>query len=400
MTRASLIIHLSVLHVLRFVLNIIPKQNNLILFSSWFGKKYADSSKYIYEYLLTNSSYKVKWYTLDKSIYKELKSKGLPVVFGNSLKGVYYQLRAKMLVSSIQLSDYNQFFLHKCIFLDLDHGFSLKQVGFAIPGTDREIITYLMQIRRGIDYWMSAPTKWCMEKIQECYHVDPDHIVKCNKPRTDVLFDKALREGKNELVETIKKGRKAIVWMPTHRSCGDVAMPVSKLLDLKRIQSICEEKNIVFIIKKHFYHKNEIEYLDNYPNIYDLTNEDLDSQVILSQADALISDYSSSYIEYLILDRPIILYAYDKEEYLKDERDLYIKLEENTSGEVVITKEALSNSIERISNDWYDSPFAEGRNRAIELYFDRTIQGGNYRAYVKNVIDELMSGNYHPNWAS
>lgn len=398
MTNFSYIAHISILYVIRAICKLIPKKSNLILFSSWFGQKYADSSKYMFEYLLNNGPYCVKWCTCNKNLYAQLKKEKKPVVYTNSLTGIWNQIRAKMFISSIQLYDFNMFLLHNSVFFDLDHGFSLKQVGFAIPGADINLIKYQMAIRRGIDYWMSASTIFCKEKIQECYAIDSDHIVKCNKPRTDVLFDESLRRNKNDIVESIKNGRKAVVWMPTHRSCGEIKMPVEKLFNLDSIQKICEQHNFVFIIKKHFYHKNEKDDLSKYSNIYDLTGEDIDSQVILSQADALISDYSSSYIEYLVLDRPIILYTYDKDQFLANERDLYIKLEDNTAGEIVTTKEAFTNSIARISNDWYDTQYAEGRKKARDLYFDNTISGGDYRAFVSGIIDKLIVGKYTPNW--
>lgn len=43
-------------------------------------------------------------------------------------------------------------------------------------------------------------------------------------------------------------------------------------------------------------------------------------------ADMLISDYSSAYVDYSILGRPMFCFAYDKEEY-EEKRGLYIDLE-------------------------------------------------------------------------
>lgn len=398
MNKFSYYIHILLLYFIRAISFLIPKNRNLILFSSWFGEKYADSSKYMYEYLLEHSQYSIKWYSSDKGIYEDLKKKGLPVVYGKTIVGVWYQMRAKMLVSSIQLFDYNQFFIHRCIFFDLDHGFALKQVGFAIPEYNVYMHKYLMAIRRGIDYWMSAPTNWSMDKVRICYEINSDHIVRCNKPRTDVLFDDSLKKGVNEIVDKIKGGRKAVVWMPTHRGCGETKMSVDNLFDLNGIQKLCEERNFVFIIKKHYYHKHEKEELDQYENIFDLTGEDLDSQVILSQADVLVSDYSSSYIEYLVLDRPIVLYAYDKDLFVESERDLYIKLEDNTAGEIVTSKTDFLKSLSRISQDWYDLSFADGRKKARELYFDNSIPVGQYRYHVSTVIEKMLQGKYCPDW--
>ena len=399
MTNSSFFIHSILVRGLKIILRFIPKEKGLILFSAWFGQKYADNTRYTFETMLSKEEYRVKWYTVNKELYKELKSKSIPVVYGRSLVGIWQQIRAQMLVSTIQFGDFNQYFLSNCIYLDLDHGFSLKEVGLAIPGTDGNYIKFQLLLRDHIDYWMSASSHFCMEKICECYKIEPAHVVKCNKPRTDVLFDKELREGKNILIDKIKDGRKAIVWMPTHRSCGDVKMPASQIFDLTKMEMLCKERDFVFIIKKHFYHREETEDFSKYPHIFDVTQEDVDAQVILSQSDALISDYSSSYIEYLILDRPIILYAYDKEEYLKNERGLYIPLSENTAGEVVFNSDSLLNSVERITEDWYDRTYAEGRHKARDLYFDAAVPTGRYREQAQEVIVQLMKGTYKPEWS-
>lgn len=399
MTRFSYLIHALLINIIRIVINFIPKKKGFILFSAWFGEKYADNSRYTFEYMLRQGKYSVKWYTINKALYEELNQRKIPVVYGRSICGIWQQIRAQALVSAVQFSDFNNYFIGKCKYIDLDHGFSLKQVGLAIPGTGKYNIKYEMLLRKGVEYWMSASTQFCMEKIRECYWVSDSQIIKCNKPRTDVLFDINLKSGKNQIVDEIKDGRKAIVWMPTHRNCGDVPLPVSEIFDLQQLNEVCKKNDIVFFIKKHFYHNKEREELSQFSNIIDITAENIDAQVILSQADALVSDYSSSYIEYLILDRPIILYAFDKESFLKFDRDLYIPLEENTAGEVVYTKEKFISSIQRISNDWYDTSFVDGRHKARDLYFDNTVEPGTYREKAANIIEQVLNDRYSPTWS-
>lgn len=383
---------------LKGVLTFIPKDNKLILFSAWFGKKYADSSMYEFEYLLNNSDYKVYWYTRDIDIFNDLKRRGIPVLYSKTLKAIWYQIKAKVLVTAIQTDDFNPYFFRNCICIDLDHGFVIKQVGFKIPTISKRYIEFRHLLWWGMDFRFTASTDFCRKAIEDSFGVNKERIIKCNKPRTDALFDKELQSGKNVNVDLIKKGRKSIVWMPTHRSSGAKTMNIEKLLDLDTLQKICEEHNIVFLIKKHFYHKKESTNLEIYPNIIDITHEDVDSQVILAQADALISDYSASYIEYLALDRPILLYAFDLEDYLCNERGLYYTFDINTSGEIVRTKEQLNESVARIASDWNDSKFADGRKKAKALFFNDESKPGEYREAFKLILDELIKGTYKANW--
>ena len=65
-----------------------------------------------------------------------------------------------------------------------------------------------------------------------------------------------MREGINLNVETIKGNRRLISYLPTHRDCGKTKIDIDQNFDLETIQRLCEESNSVFLIKKHFYHRN------------------------------------------------------------------------------------------------------------------------------------------------
>ena len=388
-----------VLIISKGVTAVIPKDNNLILFTAWFAQKYSDSSMYQYEYMLENSKYKVKWYTKNRVIYNELKKSNKPVVYAYSFQGIYAHLRAKMLVSSVQFSDYNAFLTGNCILFDLDHGYPIKEGHFQQKEAGQRGKTYEYIVRWNVQYYMSASSLFCMEKVKDCFEIDPSKIVFCNKPRIDTLFDPNLRKGKNQIVEDKRRGKKVVVWMPTHRSCGNEEINVEEILDLPMINEICCKNNFVFFIKKHFYHKNEVSNLDGFQNIFDITNEDIDTQTLLYQADILVTDYSACYIDYLVLDRPIILYAYDLENYLKTERSLYLKFEDNNVGSKVKTKGEFSDTLEKMTLDWKDSEHADGRNQIRLRYFDKMVEIGSSRAKVQSIIDMLMNDRYTFDWS-
>lgn len=372
-------------------MRLIPKNNNLILFTSWFGEKYADSSMYLYEYMLKHSKYSIWWYTVNDQVYKDLIEAQKPVVHGKTLRGIWLQIRAKVLITSVQMDDFNPMFYFGAILLDLDHGFPVKQVGFLRPQATDSWKSIQLLMRKGISFYLTASSPYCIEQVCAAYEATTSQVIYVNKPRIDALFDTELQKGKNINVNNIKNGRRAFVWMPTHRSSGKISMDITKIVDLEAIQILCEKHNVVFIIKKHFYHRHEISDLSRYPNIYDLTNDTtIDTQILLSQADVLISDYSACYIDYLALNRPIILFCYDLEEYLKKERGLLLPFEENTAGDIIKTNKELLESMIRIINDPIDSNFASGRLNARNRYFGPNIEFGTSRAKVKEIIDQLI----------
>lgn len=382
-----------------FLCGFVRRNDNMILFTAWFGKKYIDSSRYMFEYCLNNTNFRVFWYATDKNLFAELKNKGIPVVYSRSLKGMYVHAKSKMLVSSVQLSDFNPFLLKNCIFFDLGHGFPIKQGGFEQPETTERFKKYTLMLRKYVKYYMSDSSEWLRSITMRSFQLSNDQIVFCNKPRTDVLFDASLRAEKNVVVEKLKAGRKAIVYMPTQRSLGKVKMPMNQLLDLPVIQSICEENNCIFLIKKHFYHRSEIENFDQYKNIFDITQENIDPEVLTYQADVMISDYSAAYIDFLLLNRPVVLYAYDLADYLQGERNLYLKFDDNHVGYKPQTKNELNDALKDVCSNWIDEKHREGRLEIRRKYFDDDVPVGNAREEIVKVMHQLISGTYKSKWS-
>ena len=88
------------------------------------------------------------------------------------------------------------------------------------------------------------------------------------------------------------------------------------------LNTVLSEKNIVLIVKLHPFQDRAMVHCDDYSNIHLIENEDLVAWDIpinrlLGQADALISDYSSAAVDFMLLDRPIAFMLEDIEEYEK-----------------------------------------------------------------------------------
>ena len=385
----------AIIWLLKYLLYIIPKDSKLVLFSAWFGNKYADSPMYVYDYMVKNQSELTPvWYTRNKEVFYQLKKEGLPVVYSKSLKGIWTHLRAKVLVTAIQLFDLCPYLLTNCTVFDLDHGFQLKNG----PALSSQQLSYRRLLRINIKYYMSASSYFCMRIVRDYFEVPESNIVLINKPRIDTFYDESLRKNNNVIVDQIKSGRRAIVWMPSHRSDGEKPIDTSSLLDLNRIQLLCEKYNAVFLVKKHFYHRTEVSHFEDYPNIFDITTEQIETQTLLFQADLLISDYSSCYIDYLVLDRPIVLYLYDNEDYLRNERNISVKFEDNHCGFKVYDKSELCEKLSILCKEWKDDLHSNGRKQLKELFIDNSIVLGQTRQDAYKAIKKLARGNDVEEW--
>ena len=77
-----------------------------------------------------------------------------------------------------------------------------------------------------------------------------------------------------------------------------------------------------------------VKDVSNYPRLNDL-------YVV---ADMMISDYSSTYFDYALLDRPMLCFAYDQQEY-EEKRGLYLSLEDTLPCRVDHTEDEVLDSI-------------------------------------------------------
>ena len=68
----SPMLFLNIIYCISFLT---PKKRGLWLFSSWFGKKFLDNPKYIYQELLKNSDgVRPYWLVKDKVLLKKLEN--------------------------------------------------------------------------------------------------------------------------------------------------------------------------------------------------------------------------------------------------------------------------------------------------------------------------------------
>ena len=107
-------------------------------------------------------------------------------------------------------------------------------------------------------------------------------------------------------------------------------------------------------------------------NIIDITAENCESQELLDAADVLITDYSSCYIDFLLLNRPIIFYNYDMEAYQSNDRKLYFEYNEVTPGAKCSNAKALYDELVAIFNG--DDKYLTDRQRVCDLFYDKKAQ--------------------------
>lgn len=181
--------------------------------------------------------------------------------------------------------------------------------------------------------------------------------------RTDVFFDKDyLSEAYSAVKGAVPaiSGKKVLLYAPTFRGQASEATAPDKL-DIPAFQEALSDK-YVLLIKHHPFVKHRPAIPEECRNFaYDVSN-DLSIDKLLSVADVCISDYSSLIFEYSLFERPLVFFAYDKEEY-DDWRGFYYDYDELTPGPVFYENAAMIDYLCHIDERFDRSDVSTFRDR-------------------------------------
>lgn len=178
-----------------------------------------------------------------------------------------------------------------------------------------------------VDYYISA-SEDSGKVLAKMMRIPPNKEVHLGLPRNDVF--NYPRRDVHQLFK--KQYAKLVIWYPTfrqhkaggHNSASTKGLPlIHDTLTAHRINEFAKERDILVVLKPHF--AQDLRYikelkLSNIIFIDDsfFVNNSISSYELINAADALISDYSSIYFDFLLADRPIALIWEDFEEYKVD----------------------------------------------------------------------------------
>lgn len=162
--------------------------------------------------------------------------------------------------------------------------------------------------------------------------IKENQIKNLGFPRNDQLF--LNHKSLFKIIPNVDKFSKTIIWVPTFRKkiltgriSSNFKMPlgIPILYDIEsliKVNDFLKNCNILLLIKPHPAQDVTALYKFNLSNICLISNEQLISAQIqtnelLKQTDAMITDYSGIYFDYLLLDKPIAITIDDIDEYKK-----------------------------------------------------------------------------------
>ncbi len=187
------------------------------------------------------------------------------------------------------------------------------------------------------------------DHVEACFGVSPEVVKPLGYPLSDILLNnKETLENNFYQKFPEMKDKNVILYLPTYRRYEhDNLLDFNYEIDWDKLNDYLIRTNSVFLVKRHpIQIHNKIEFVPkNYENIIDLG--DIGHLTLLAGADILITDYSSAFFDYLMLDRPIVFYCPDTEEYLS-KNGIYFDFPQDLPGYYCETCDELINTLENI----------------------------------------------------
>jgi CDP-glycerol glycerophosphotransferase (TagB/SpsB family) len=299
---------------MKFLAIFLPKRKSLWVFGASNGNKYNDNPKALFEYVLVNHpEITAVWLTRSGQVLRRLHAENKPAFAFHSLKGLYYALSAKVLVichSHLDLSLAAYLFPWKSLIVQTWHGTPLKNIeNFAFDGGKNAFYhMFLAYVGRHADMVVSD-TDLNIEIYKRYFKVSEDQIAVTGQPRNDILIQAKAKE--------IKSDSKQIFYLPTWREYNRSFDFFGFGFDLRSMDEFLGRNNAILICKLHSSDQQNYakiqQQLEKAKNIRLSNIDDVYEQ--LPSTDILVTDYSSVYFDFLVLDRPIVFSAFDLDEY-------------------------------------------------------------------------------------
>ncbi len=318
---------------------------------------FINNTKYLYLYLneLNDPDIHFVWLCDDNEMIKQFHQYGLRNVYKRkSLKGIWSILKAKYWfcdTTANQTSRFNGIF-SKAKVVNFWHGASgikkcnldSKSIGF----NKNSIQYYIYNLLKCKEDYFTVNSKYEGQCRKSAFEITDDKLVYLSSPRLDILYKDIsnaeifMEKDFNTIKKLKDSGKKIFIYMPTFRDTGK---DISSWVESDNLKNVLKEHNAIMVCKLHPSDVNSIKSASD--EIYVMDNSS-DIYPVLKYSNGLITDYSSVYMDYLHLDKPIIHHIPDLKEYETQCRGFYRPFNTLVAGKITTANDEIINAIVEI----------------------------------------------------
>lgn len=247
--------------------------------------------------------------------------------------------------------------------INLWHGVAIKRIEHLMPIRKRWSYKslkrrYLMYVNSRVYDAMIASSATDRLTNALAFGLELDKVHVTGLPRFDYLapdyvWPPPLQEDATRL-DALLAGRRMVLYAPTFRESSASALKRLGSESLKEIKDFLRQRGMVLGIRPHPYDQAALGQLCDGQCILDMSpSAYVEPAVVLRAASGLVVDYSSIWVDYLLLNRPILGLMLDFDDYAKNERGFIFDWPFIFPGPIVNT---WSDALIEIK-DWHTSDF-------------------------------------------
>jgi len=323
-------IYFFVMNFLIGILKLFVKpDDNLILINSFGGKKYDDSPKELYEAMLKDERFQKYRFVWAFHEPDKFDVQGAEKIKSDTLTYFKTALKARCWISNSGIERGLSFKGREVFYFNTWHGTPIKKMGSDISGENK---SFKSKAKKNPVDIMTAQSDFEADIFSRVFNIPRENFLMCGLPRNDILANytnKQREEIKAKL--GLPKDKKVILYAPTFREFERDSMRNCVLkppMNLDKWE--CELGDEYCLLFRAHYEVGKImnisdnEFVRNmttYPNLNEL----------MIVADVLVSDYSSIFFDFSIMDKPMLHFTYDYEAY-STKRGMYFDIRDELSG--------------------------------------------------------------------
>ena len=342
-----------------YIVKLIPRKQDVWVFGAWYGNRYADNSKALFEHVVEyRKELTAIWLTRNRNVVNELKSNGYRCYHVHSLKGIYYSLICGYYLVSSGKRDVNYLFTNGAKAVQLWHGSPIKKISLDDPSSNYsslfyKIFKHVFPFVYEFNYdLILANSELFAGIMMSAFGMKRDSVLVTGCPRNDYYFSP-----KTEQIITSTNQRfnnpKLLIYLPTFRENRSLDELFKNFaFETSEFTDYLEYSNSVLFVKPHYVDRSALMGMfSNEERIIVLSDNEIeDLNLLVKDCDVLLTDYSSIFFDFLLTEKPIIFTAFDFKEYVSVSRELYFDYQDLVPGPITENWAAVRKEIDKLEN--------------------------------------------------
>lgn len=369
------------------------RDGSLWIFSAWEGQRYADNTRYFFEYMLANHpEITCIWQTRNIDVFQMLQEEQKPVQLIGTSQAQETQKRAGVVFYTNGLDDFGDFpSIYGARIVALWHGVGFKKIYRELYTPRNPVYKLISDLKWNFFSWVKRDVTVVTSEASRDHFIKwfslrrTDPILIAGQPRNDVFASGCLIENslRNARIVGQLQGKHIILYMPTFRRQGDIFMSqLEELWASPDLEKVLSEQNAIMLTKLHYLNQGDLQPTECKVLLND--EDVLDIQKLMGCADILITDYSSCAIDFALQKKPVLFYFPDWCEYGADSC-----MREGTREACSINcAENATELISKIVEMLHDPKMGIRQSEKLNQIFDNT--GVEPGEYSENVYHTLM----------